>query len=242
MIKSLNSISFFKTIYFNFKSFPFKEAIKFPIIIGKCVVLKNIGTIALKNKQHRCHIGSTLLFNSCNRMPLIWDNRGTIEINGRIIIQPGSCVHTTNGAILQFGGNNYIGKGCSILCHKQITFGQNSRLSWNCQVSDTDFHFIENMNSGNIKNNCHEIVIGDNVWIGNNVIIGKGVILASHLIVGQGSMIVKSFLEPNQIIVGNPASPINGKFKRIWDIDIENRLALYFKNSNSKVLYSSEQI
>jgi len=234
MISLLKSISIYKTIYFNFKAFPFRVAITFPFLIGKCVVIKNVGNIIFKKGNSRCHIGSLLLFNTCNSMPLIWDNRGTIKISGKIVLQPGSCIHTLNSSMIVFGGNNYIGKGCSILCHKLIKIGVNSQISWNCQICDTDFHFIENLTNGLIKNNSREINIGDNVWIGNNVIVGKGVKLASNIIIGQGSMVIRSFEQSNKIVVGNPAIQKDGDYKRIWDSNVEHQFSAYFTANSSE--------
>lgn len=238
MISLFKTISIYKTLYFNFKAFPFRVAIKFPFLIGKCVVIKNVGKVILKNGKYRCHIGSQLLFNTCNRMPLIWDNRGTIIICGRIVLQPGSCIHTLDYSMIEFSGNNYVGRGSSILCHKLIKIGSNSQISWNCQLCDTDFHFIKNIPNGQVKNNCGEINIGDNVWIGNNVIIGKGVKLANDIIIGQGSIVIKSFEQSNKIVVGNPAVQKEGDYKRIWDSNMENQLSVYFTiNSRNNFLF-----
>lgn len=50
-----------------------------------------------------------------------------------------------------------------------------------------------------------DITIGENCWIGMNSVILPGVTLGDRTIVGAGSIVTKSFLEGNCIIVGNPA-------------------------------------
>src|SRR5699024_7764924 len=53
-----------------------------------------------------------------------------------------------------------------------------------------------------------EINIGDNCFIGAYSIILPGVTLSNNIIVGAGSVVTKSFNEPNIVIAGNPAKKI----------------------------------
>ena len=59
------------------------------------------------------------------------------------------------------------------------------------------------------KTDCFgRIVIGDNCFIGANSVVLYGVTLAKNIIVAAGSVVTKSFDEPNIIIGGNPAKVI----------------------------------
>ncbi len=53
-----------------------------------------------------------------------------------------------------------------------------------------------------------KIVIGDNVYIGNNALIMPGVTIANNIIIAAGSVVTKSFNESGIIIGGNPAKII----------------------------------
>lgn len=53
------------------------------------------------------------------------------------------------------------------------------------------------------------IIIGERVWIGANAVILPGVEIADDCIIGAGTIVTKSFLVKNSIIVGNPAKKIN---------------------------------
>ncbi len=52
------------------------------------------------------------------------------------------------------------------------------------------------------------ITIGNNVFIGMGTIVLPGVTITDDCIVGAGSVVTKSFLEPGGVIVGNPAKRI----------------------------------
>ena len=54
---------------------------------------------------------------------------------------------------------------------------------------------------------CKEIAIGDDCWIGGGAVICPGVILGQRVVVGAGSVVTKSF--PDDVVVaGNPARVI----------------------------------
>ena len=51
------------------------------------------------------------------------------------------------------------------------------------------------------------VLIGDNVFIGQNVTILKGVKIGDNVVIGNGAVVTKSFPD-NVIIAGNPAKII----------------------------------
>ena len=53
------------------------------------------------------------------------------------------------------------------------------------------------------------ITIGDNVFIGMGTIVLPGVEIAKDCIIGAGSVVTKSFLQPGSIIAGNPVKVIS---------------------------------
>ena len=52
------------------------------------------------------------------------------------------------------------------------------------------------------------INIGNHCFLGMNTVILPGVTIAEHCIVGAGSVVTRSFLEPGSVIAGNPARKI----------------------------------
>ena len=71
---------------------------------------------------------------------------------------------------------------------------------------DTDWHSIQNTQSGEVYPCTEEIVIGSNAWICTKSIVLKGCIIPDGCIVGANTLCTKKFTEENTIIAGNPAN------------------------------------
>lgn len=71
-----------------------------------------------------------------------------------------------------------------------------------------------------------KIVVGNNVYIGNNVLVMPGVTVGNNVIIGAGSVVTKS-IPDNSIAVGNPARVI----KQV--MELEKVLLKYNLNSKS---------
>lgn len=226
IIHILKNIALIKTLYLNFKVFPISKAIRVPILVGRNVKLTNIGRIKVNYMPgKRISIGAIQLFNTASTIPTIWNNKGIISFNGDVKIYSGAIIYTDTNGKIEFGGNNRIGSHTSLLSKDCISLGCNTEISWNSQIADSDFHFVRNIETGEIKPRTAPITIGDNVWIGNHVSIAKGVTIANGCICGQNSFINKSCTEPNTILVGCPAVQKNSGYTRIFDLEEERELA-----------------
>ena len=69
-------------------------------------------------------------------------------------------------------------------------------------ISDSDWHGIYDraLPVGQSK----EVVLEDNVWIGDGAIVSKGVTIGKNSIVGARTVVIKD-VPPNVIVAGNPA-------------------------------------
>lgn len=89
--------------------------------------------------------------------------------------------------------------------HSAIRVGSDCLFSNTVDVATTDWHRIYDQ-EGNVLNPDKDVQIGNHVWCGRKVTIGKGVSLPDNAIIGACSMVTKSFVENDGIvIVGNPA-------------------------------------
>lgn len=115
-----------------------------------------------------------------------------------------------------------IGENCHIYSNLPTTrdcfllkIHDNVTISGNCTFLLHDSS-IGNVTKGELTDLLGEIEISDNCFIGYSSVILPGVFLAKGIIVGAGSVVTKSFTEPNIIIAGNPAKKLGntGDFEK----------------------------
>lgn len=206
VLKKLCRVNFCKTLYFNLKYFPIKTALHFPVLIYyRTYFYKMKGQIQLNvpPRLGLVQIGAHGLGTQDIRYSrTIWEVTGTLVINGKTDIGRGCQISIGKNGILTLGDKFLITGRTSIICQKDITFGDNCLLSWDILIMDTDFHHVIN-SEGEIINAPRPIHIGNHVWIGCRNTILKGVTLPDNTIVSADSTITKSFSEPNCAIGGN---------------------------------------
>lgn len=215
-IKILLSIP--KTIYFNFRFLPIKQAIKLPICVAYNVNTKLRGgeiTITSSLKLGMIRIGF-------HNVPICDPNDKTIlDIKGKLVFQGtahignGTKIHVAKDAKLVLGDNFAVSASSQINCYRKIVFGKDIQFSWDCLTMDSDTHNIYNEQGVKI-NESREIVFGNKIWIGCRTTILKGSVIPSNCVIGACSLVSGKNYENNSIIVGNPAKSIK-KIKK-WEL------------------------
>ena len=143
--------------------------------------------------------------------------RRPIYIRGWRLVE--GCEKLTTGRFCRFdlAGNAktlHIGYNCSmgdmthIVAHESVTIGRNVLIASKCFISDTshgDYSEIcsesPDVPPAERKLITEPVVIGDNVWIGENVVILKGSHIGNGCIIGANSIVTKS-IPPYSIVVG----------------------------------------
>lgn len=191
-----------KTIYFNFKYFKFKDAIKFPVVVSHRTIFKELkGSIKLekiKTGMVRIGFGEKENFDfRYNRT--IFKNSGEIVFKGKTKIGYGSVISNEGKIII---GENTNFTMIEFICRDEIEIGDRCLFSWNVSLMDTDHHNIFLVGNDEVINRSRKIKIGNHVWIGADVRILKGVSIADNNIIGMGSIIAQS-IDKENVIVGN---------------------------------------
>ena len=156
------------------------------------------------------------IFMSPNRY---WKFRG-IKMGG------GNCLYTkcigSEPYLIEIGNNCQITSGVKFFTHGG---GASLRL----ELPDFD--------------TFGKIVIGNNVYIGNNSLIMPGVTIGDNVIIGAGSVVTKS-IPSNCVVAGNPAKYIKD-FKSYRDgmvkHDFKTKL-LHYKDKKQKILTADESL
>lgn len=203
--------NFIKSLYFNFRYLPFKQAIYMPVWITT-----NFHVYGLKRGQLILHqpYRKSIFLGDCGspglqefKGGLYFSKDSMMILHGFTVIAQGSVFRMDEGTSIEIGKNFFCNKNCFFRSSNQIIFSDECLLGWNVQINTSDGHPI--LHNGNMKPSDLPIRVGKHVWITSNVIITKGVSIADGCIVAQGAVVVKSIQEANSLVGGIPAKIIS---------------------------------
>ena len=223
-----------KTLRFNFHYFPLKMAWKLPVVVSHRTYLRELhGKVELPEKVERAMIkigfGDVGHYDR-KRSRSIWQVSGTVSFGGKASIGHGSKL-SVRGHLSLGAGFNMTAES-TIVCAKEIRFGDDCLLSWDILVMDTDEHPLfngretvrrETRDSGSVPrpevprpvsndmederiNPDKAILVGDHVWIGCKCVLLKGAEMPSNTVLAAGTILKSAFTGENQVIGGNPPS------------------------------------
>ena len=106
---------------------------------------------------------------------------------------------------IEIGRYCLICPGTRIMSATLVKMGDSCMTAQSVSIGDADWHdlYDRSMPVGNTK----EVIIGNNVWIGDMAMVSKGVTIGDNAIIGAGSVVVKD-IPANAIAAGNPATVI----------------------------------
>ena len=196
-----------KTLRFNFHYFPFATALKLPVIVSHRTYLRELhGKVELPEKVERAMIkigfGDVGHYDR-KRSRGIWQVSGTVSFGGKASIGHGSKLSVRGD--LKLGAGFNMTAESTIVCAKEITFGDDCLLAWDVLVMDTDEHPLYNKDNERI-NPDKAIVVGSHVWIGCKCVLLKGAEVPNDTVLAAGTLLKSAFAGDNQVIGGNPPS------------------------------------
>lgn len=233
-----------KTILFNFRVLPFKQAIKFPVFFyGKVDFYWLKGKVFFldtKIKRGIIEFGKNNEFNNGVKKSsfILLGENSKLIFQGPCSFGTGFVLRLADNAELRLGSDTFFGGSVKVICTKKITIGKFTRCAFESQFIDTNYHFTINTKSNIINNRVDEIVIGDYNWIGNRNSIMKGAKTKNDTIIASNSILNKDFTirkEEFQFLGGLPANLISTSVRRIWSYEKEIELINYFNTENNDV-------
>ncbi len=218
-LKYLKQISIFKSIYVCFKLFPFRVALKLPLIIGRHTYVR----IPKGSVELDCPASFGLIsfgIGGSADLAIFESKKNYLAItrNGKLIIK-GKTHFAGHNSMMISGGKITIGAGfssnigCRLSCVEEIEFGEKCLLGGNVVVRDSDGHKV--MDSGKLKPIKKKVQVGNHVWLTNNVSVLKGSLIEDGIVVGYGSIVTGKLSEQNAIYAGHPAKLIKGNIS--WE-------------------------
>lgn len=207
-----------KSIWFNFRYLPLKQAYKMPFAVHhktKCRIRRGGLKLNISN------IHPFMIHYGFHEVPIIehdislLDIRGTLIFNGTAYIGKGSRIVVEDNAIVELGNHFAISAASYIYCYKHIRCGNNIQLAWGDLLMDSDSHIIYG-EDGKRMNQDKEIFLGDNIWMACDCKVLKGAVIPDNCVIGANSVVTAKQLEPNSLIMGTPANSV----KKIsgWEI------------------------
>jgi len=128
-----------------------------------------------------------------------------------------------NGEI-DLGKYILISPGTSIRSAKKIIIGESTMIASDVTITDSDWHGIYDRTD--YVATPKEVIIENNVWIGEKSIILKGSIIGRNSIIGAGS-VVSGVVPENVVFAGNPAREV----KKLDKGDFVTRKSLFSQSS-----------
>lgn len=205
-----------KSIYFNFRNLPLKQAVRLPFYIRYGTRLNIKGKVCIDDESAIRWAMIVIGSHEADISDPKHTTCITVEKSARLVFEHsahiglGSKIFVKEGASMYLGDNFAVSANSSFICYKRIIMGRDIQFSWGCQVMDSDTHTIIGMN-GRRMNPDREVRVGNKVWIGSNVTIMKGSIIPDNCVIGAESFVAGTNFSANSIIVGSPAK----SFKQI---------------------------
>ena len=203
-----------KTIYFNYKVLPLKDAVRLPFYVDCDIrfgrLCKGVVQIPVGCKRFQIKLGKRAL----DDVPETTKGFVSMAMNSKIIFSGeaefayGIILNVLNNGSIIIGDGFYCNKNCSIVSSQKIMIGNNVLMGWNVSIRDNDGGTHKIYVNGMVKDSEAGIPIADHCWLCANSTVLKGVTLASDIVVAYDSCVTKSFPDSNIIIAGSPATVV----------------------------------
>lgn len=222
----------FRTLWINFKMLPWRQACKLPIYIyGRISFRDMTGKIILAADtihSGMVKIGKNDYYVATSAQKSIWTVAGTLIFHGSARFMQGSYLMVAKNGTLEIGnGNVLLGSNMRIFCFHHIVIGDYTEMTWDIQIMDTSFHYIEQTGSDKPAS-CltRPVVIGKYVWVGNRSTISKDTVLPDYAIVASNSLVNKDFSAHKNgcLIAGIPAEVKKEGVRRVFGRQQEQAL------------------
>lgn len=209
------------TLYFNFRYFPFKQALKIPVILYKPRFIACKGKVVIEAEN--ITLGMIKLgFNQAHAYPhsgIVWENNGGIVVfKGNALIGNNSSLCIGPKANVTFGDNFNATTTFRLVCWYKIFFDYNVRFGWDNLVLDTSFHRLKCCNGEYASKGYGSINIAHDAWIATKCIVLANTETQPYTVVATNSLLSRKYDRLHVIIAGSPAKIIKeGVYRDLYD-------------------------
>lgn len=240
-LSAFRGANLIKSVYLNCKLFPVNKALHLPILLyGKVNIHDVSGKIIcpddLKFAEIKIGYGRFDQWPT-SFLPTNITIKGVLIFDGPCIISGGVnlCIQSKT-AKLRIGAHVTIGGGSIIKTLNSVSIGENSRVTGNCTIMDSNMHFVKNIDTGIVKRIDGPISIGNNCWINAGSVVTKGAVIPDYSIAARNTYLSKDYstLGTNLFLVGSPAKATSAKVQRIFSKSEQDRLKKLFAEKQTE--------
>lgn len=242
-----------RTIYFNLRTLPLKQAVKLPVFIyGKVRLFMLNGSVEFKSTEIKRGMvkiginGDSFNLSDGSGFISLTSTESKIIFNGPARIAVNSKIRVVADGVLTLGKNVRIGTGAIVVCNGgRIDIGDYTGITWGCVVMNSSFHNVYDSNKGGYVNPTRDIYIGSFCWVGNRSTVYAGAYVPDDTICAATSYVNKNFKElegVKNLLGGTPAKKIGEGQSRVFSPHLELELYNWFKNNpQTNILVTTEK-
>jgi acetyltransferase-like isoleucine patch superfamily enzyme len=221
ILKELWKVNWTKTLYFNFKKFPFDVAKKIPVFFFGKVTFTNIsGNIQINHpiKTGMILFGKNYTKNVANAGLLELSVSGQLIFEGHAQFGKDCFLCVEKKGFLSLGNMTTVGANSKIVCEEKILISNNVQFGPDCYVVDSNFHPMIDTVSGKTYKMSEAIVIGNHNFFIAKVSIMPGTKTPNYCTVAIHSLLNKDYTAwgENILIGGIPAKILREHTTRDW--------------------------
>lgn len=242
-VNTHKGVNWYKTLYLNFKTQRFADAVKLPMLVyGKLKIPNLSGKIVIEGPVYhgKIKLGFNSEYFSASRGGAILMVSGQLIFHGRFRSSV-DCMIDAAG-VLEFGDLCRIGNAVKISCKNRISMGDASGIAVEAQVFDSNFHYVRNAGTGIVKAKSMPVIIGKFCWVGNRATLMKGTRLPDYSIVAGNSLCNKDYTvdaPAYPCFAGSPAKVVGSGSLRVFDYEEEAKIDAYFAANPHESSYVS---
>lgn len=138
--------------------------------------------------------------------PIMLSGLSAVSIGNRVFIRDGAWLGTEAGGSLSIGEDTYFGHRCHIHAIDPVSIGARCVFADNVMVTSTD-HGRQDRHS---VHGTGPVVIGNDVFVGQNVVILGGVKIGDGATIAAGAVVTKD-VASREVVGGVPAASLSRK-------------------------------
>lgn len=199
--KVLFVLSLPATVCFNFRHFPFKQAIKLPVYLFSPRIMGN-GSYEISGpvKRGMIRLGCPLV-SIYREKGITIENKGKIIFKGSLLIGGDGAISVGEHGTLTLGDKVSNLYRLKVICYHKIDLGNKVRIGWDTLICDTDFHRSKSIEGDKYTQGYGSIKINDEVWVGSFCKIYKNTEIPSRCTVGANTLLNRKIdCEPYSLI------------------------------------------